>query len=129
MIDADGAVRRAIDERGKRYGSLLVIQRAPGHGGGAKWHCRCEACGRTAIVRGDNLRSGRTKSCGCAGIGKGVPPKLEMKLPAPKPQPRPNRMTVRTVSVETSSPPPLPEPPWRVALREALARAFAELGL
>lgn len=49
------------------------------------WHCRCEACGSTTIARGDNLRSGKTKTCGCAGVGKGVAPKPDLiKLPVPK---------------------------------------------
>lgn len=29
-----------------------------------KWHCRCD-CGTERIVAGNNLRSGKSKSCGC----------------------------------------------------------------
>lgn len=53
------------DERGNRYGRLLVIERVgsdPRHQ--ATWLCECD-CGKEAIVRGVVLRDGRTKSCGC----------------------------------------------------------------
>jgi len=30
----------------------------------SRWTCRC-ACGRTVVVRGDHLKSGKTKACGC----------------------------------------------------------------
>ncbi len=29
------------------------------------WRCRCE-CGLEKVIRGDSLKSGRTRSCGCA---------------------------------------------------------------
>jgi len=58
---------RAIDETGKTYGKLTVVERAkdpPRKNKGAYWLCRC-VCGQTAIVLGQNLRHGETKSCGC----------------------------------------------------------------
>jgi len=48
--------------------------------GRVQWHCLCD-CGKVAIVRGDNLTSGRTTSCGC---GKG--PKAPEDRPAVIPQ-------------------------------------------
>ena len=55
-----------IDETGKKYGYLTVIKRGPNSNSGrAQWICNCE-CGKTDIViLGSQLRSGKTKSCGC----------------------------------------------------------------
>lgn len=53
------------NEIGKRYGRLVVIERAPNtKAGDAMWKCKCD-CGNETITRGRNLRTGRTKSCGC----------------------------------------------------------------
>lgn len=55
---------------GKRFGKLMVIEEAPpfyGSNGKRKrtmWLCQCDCGGRT-IVRGENLTTGNTKSCGC----------------------------------------------------------------
>lgn len=50
---------------GKRFGRLVVIER---HGsakyGGTVWLCRCD-CGAEKIARGQSLRCGDTRSCGC----------------------------------------------------------------
>lgn len=54
-----------VDMIGKRYGRLLVIERAGKvQGGIATWKCRCD-CGKEAIVRGAELRRGHVISCGC----------------------------------------------------------------
>ncbi len=50
---------------GQRFGRLTVISYA----GKTKdnrnqWHCKCD-CGNTTVVKTCNLKSGRTKSCGC----------------------------------------------------------------
>jgi hypothetical protein len=116
-----GAVLRAVDETGKRFGSLLVLTRAPAKSGGARWHCRC-SCGEAAVVRGDNLRNGRTTSCGCAGRAKVVP---EFDLKPPPLRPRPNRITVRKVTVAASPPPPGPVD-WRPLSRRQEVEAFRE---
>lgn len=52
---------------GHRFGKLTVIERAESVGANRKvaWLCRCD-CGGTKVVARDNLRSGHTKSCGCA---------------------------------------------------------------
>jgi hypothetical protein len=57
---------RVRDLAGIRFGLLVAIERsgtAPGTRGAA-WICVCD-CGARKTVRGANLTSGRTKSCGC----------------------------------------------------------------
>ena len=53
-----------VNETGKRYGMLLVIERAQNISKKASWLCLCD-CGNTKIVQGSALRSGGTVSCGC----------------------------------------------------------------
>lgn len=48
------------DLSGKVFGRLTVISYA----GDYKWNCIC-SCGSQKAVRGSDLRSGRTTSCGC----------------------------------------------------------------
>ena len=57
-----------IDELGHRYGRWTVIRREqiPGKRS-ACWLCRCE-CGVERIIDGRLLRSGLSKSCGCARV-------------------------------------------------------------
>jgi len=56
---------RVIDEVGNRYGRLIVLDRRGSNARGeAMWLSECR-CGNLVIVRGTNLRSGNTKSCGC----------------------------------------------------------------
>lgn len=57
---------RAIEEVGNKYGRLAVIRRAGTKYDSrcAAWLCKCE-CGKTIIVTGSHLRTGRTRSCGC----------------------------------------------------------------
>lgn len=53
------------NEIGNTYGYLTVIDRAPNNKvRRAMWKCKCK-CGNEAIVSGERLRSGCTKSCGC----------------------------------------------------------------
>ena len=59
--------RNSIDiPIGTRFGSLVVIDRAPVRpgNGSAYWRCKCD-CGVECEVRGDYLRNGQTTSCGC----------------------------------------------------------------
>lgn len=55
------------DLEGKRFGRLVVIkdsgQRVK-EKGSVIWECQC-GCGNIALVRGDCLTMGNTKSCGC----------------------------------------------------------------
>jgi len=57
---------KVIDETGKRYGKLLVLQRAGTHAtrDQVTWLCQCD-CGRRCTVVGGDLRRGDTTSCGC----------------------------------------------------------------
>jgi hypothetical protein len=54
-----------IDLSGRKYGRLTVVKRT-GKDRQRRYHwlCRC-SCGEEKIVRGDSLKSGKTKSCGC----------------------------------------------------------------
>lgn len=53
------------DITGKRFGRLTVIERAGSDSDGrATWLAEC-ICGNKCIVRGKNLRTGNTTSCGC----------------------------------------------------------------
>lgn len=54
-----------IDLKGTRFGKLIVIDRAGVNKfGQPMWLCRCD-CGIDKIARGQSLRKGWTKSCGC----------------------------------------------------------------
>lgn len=58
-----------IDLTGQRYGQLTVLRRALDVDVGkgkkkTKWVCRCD-CGKECEARGNNLRTGGTRSCGC----------------------------------------------------------------
>ena len=56
---------QAKNEVGNKYGQLTVVEYVSSNTIGlAIWKCLC-MCGKYTIVRGDLLRSGRTKSCGC----------------------------------------------------------------
>ncbi len=56
---------RLIDLTGQRFGRLLVIERAANdRHREAMWLCRCD-CEKLRVVRGRDMRSGRSLSCGC----------------------------------------------------------------
>ena len=52
------------DMTGQRFGRLLVLHRGVSHVRSASWRCRCD-CGVEITVRGDLMRRGEIKSCGC----------------------------------------------------------------
>lgn len=52
------------DLTGQVFERLTVINRAPNRNNKVFWHCLCE-CGNEIDARGDQLKNGRTKSCGC----------------------------------------------------------------
>lgn len=62
--------KQLIDYTGRRFGRLVVIGRAPNYlspGDSVmttRWTCVCD-CGKTVVALKNNLKSGRTKSCGC----------------------------------------------------------------
>jgi hypothetical protein len=54
-----------INEKGHRYGRLVVLKEWPHRlDKHVRWRCRCD-CGNIAIVSGRLLRGGNTTSCGC----------------------------------------------------------------
>ena len=54
------------DETGNKFGKLTAIKIAGYTKSNAvKWLCKCD-CGKETIVRGQYLRDGNTKSCGCS---------------------------------------------------------------
>lgn len=54
-----------VDLTGKKFGRLTVIKDDGTRDGRAiKWLCRCE-CGKYIHVRGNMLKNGHTRSCGC----------------------------------------------------------------
>jgi len=53
-----------IDQTGRRFGRLIVVERAPNRGKLTHWRCRCD-CGKAHTVYSGYLKDGRTKSCGC----------------------------------------------------------------
>lgn len=54
-----------VDLSGKKFGRLIVIEHnGINKRGGYLWKCLC-SCGKTHIVRSDQLQNGDTKSCGC----------------------------------------------------------------
>lgn len=56
---------QAKDLTDKRFGKLVVIERAENtKEGRAQWLCKCD-CGKTKVINGKYLLNGDTKSCGC----------------------------------------------------------------
>lgn len=62
----ESAKSQLIDLTGKRFGRLVVIEKAHRrtNGTGFHWKCLCD-CGSIAFPASQGLKSGRTKSCGC----------------------------------------------------------------
>lgn len=53
-----------IDLSNKKFGRLFVVERKGSIGNRPLWRCICD-CGTEALVLGEKLRYGGTKSCGC----------------------------------------------------------------
>lgn len=53
-----------IDLTGQQFGRLTVLKRAENKGKFTTWLCQCD-CGNTTMVRGTDLKSEKTLSCGC----------------------------------------------------------------
>ncbi|OHX26872.1 AP2 domain-containing protein [Streptococcus iniae] len=58
------------DLTGRRFERLTVLGDVGKRTANGKvlWHCLCE-CGKITFVRGDHLKSGKVKSCGCLNDG------------------------------------------------------------
>lgn len=55
---------RLIDLTGRRFGRLVVIERATNEGRRTRWTCRCD-CGTICTPGAEALHAGLTQSCGC----------------------------------------------------------------
>ena len=56
---------KLMNLKGKRYGKLVVLERAPnGSGGMTRWMCLCD-CGNKKEVMAKHLKSGAISDCGC----------------------------------------------------------------
>jgi len=56
---------KRLELQGKRFGKLLVLERAGSNKQSlATWKCRCD-CGKEKVIKSGSLRSGDSKSCGC----------------------------------------------------------------
>lgn len=53
-----------VDLAGKRFGRLVVLDRANTVNKRTMWRCRCD-CGTVVIADAQNLKTGHTESCGC----------------------------------------------------------------
>ena len=53
-----------IDLVGQKYGRLTVVEFVKLENHKTFWKCVCD-CGLTVVAKGNSLRSGNTKSCGC----------------------------------------------------------------
>lgn len=57
-------VSNAINIEGEVFGRLTALRRDFSKGPKAYWLCRC-SCGGHKVVRGQHLRAGNVRSCGC----------------------------------------------------------------
>ena len=65
MIEGCNMGRKRINLTGQKFGKLTVLKDVGrDKGGHITWLCSCE-CSNTSIVRIGDLKSGKTKSCGC----------------------------------------------------------------
>jgi hypothetical protein len=71
--------RRFKDEIGNQYGKLTVLRFDQTRNGQPFWICRCW-CRREVSVRGANLRSGNTKSCGSCSRKKQRRGPMQLKV-------------------------------------------------
>ena len=70
------------DMAGQRFGQLVVLEQAEGRATNrsAYWLCQCD-CGNKTVVRGNSLRRGDTKSCGCLGEESRAQSQVARRLP------------------------------------------------
>ncbi len=60
---------KTLDLTGQQFGKLIVIGFVKYHNHASFWQCHC-VCGNETIVRGPDLRGGKTKSCGCGAANQ-----------------------------------------------------------
>lgn len=68
--------RKLEDLTGKRFGRLVVVERADTTNVSTRWKCKCD-CGKDCIVLAQNLKKGHTTSCGC--YREEIRPKQQLK--------------------------------------------------
>ena len=62
---------KVINEIGKQYGMVTVLERgANDNNGKARWVCQCK-CGTIFLARGTDLRRNKILTCGCSSYTKG----------------------------------------------------------
>jgi hypothetical protein len=59
------------DRVGKKFNLLTVLDRHVDDKGRTSYTCLCD-CGNTAVIKGDGVFSGKTRSCGCLLSRKGI---------------------------------------------------------
>jgi|SRR5699024_7669222 len=63
---------KPLNLKGKQFGKLTVIKRVENDKHGkAKWLCKCE-CGNQTTPSASDLRSGKSKTCGCSRVTHGL---------------------------------------------------------
>jgi hypothetical protein len=62
-----------INMTNRRFGRLFALSRAANVGQDAAWHVRCD-CGTETVALAADLRSSRTRSCGCVKHETGAKP-------------------------------------------------------
>ena len=88
------------DMTGRRFGRLLVVERAGSNKRGhARWLCICE-CGGSAIATGHHLRNGHTRSCGCLVVEQALKASKLGGLATRKPIPRERFKHLYEISVD-----------------------------
>lgn len=53
-----------IDLIGQKFGRLTIIKKDNSNKRGIFWLCKCD-CGIEKVIYGEDIRQGKTKSCGC----------------------------------------------------------------
>lgn len=114
--------RKRLELLGRRFGMLVVVERAGYHKNGRSlvYRCVCD-CGGSKVVIGSNLNNGLTRSCGClreraarvlcrmrnsGNPGKLGPEATWFATPAAEPRkPRKPRAVVATIAVPPEPPP------------------------
>ena len=70
---------RFIDITGKKYNKLTVLSFYDIKDNKSRWLCQCD-CGNKTIVKGTQLKNGKTKSCGCLLHQKKYDKETEKKI-------------------------------------------------
>lgn len=62
---------KLIDLTGQCFGRLTVVRIDSIVDGQVRWRCKC-ACGKASVALANNLRRGKTQSCGCKKLENGT---------------------------------------------------------